>query len=201
MRRRVLASRPYPLRLRRAFGDCPVSGRLRGPADGPPADGKSVDLGQGGRVGLDPRRRPGLQAAELDESAVHDDGVARRAGPYRRRRTRAAAERGVGGQGPRRRHPADRDRRGAARHQSRTRCRSRAAEGRGGGASAGAAGRASAHLRGRLDPGPARVSDRDRTGGPVAAGRRRRLRRGRGQTPWGDRRSRAADSLSGVAAP
>ena len=45
--------------------------RLRRPAHRPPARGAAAAPGQGRRLGLDARRRPGLQAAELDEPAVH----------------------------------------------------------------------------------------------------------------------------------
>ena len=47
-----------------------VPGRLRGPPDGPPAHGASVVAGQGGRLGERPRGRPGVQAAQLDDTSV-----------------------------------------------------------------------------------------------------------------------------------
>ena len=48
-----------------------MPGRLRRSADRPPADGHPADPGQGRRLGLHPCRRPGVQAAELDEPALH----------------------------------------------------------------------------------------------------------------------------------
>src|SRR5262252_7123115 len=56
----------------RASAHRPVLGRLRGAADRPPAGRGPTGHGEGRRLGLDPRRRPGLQAAELDEPAVPD---------------------------------------------------------------------------------------------------------------------------------
>src|SRR3712207_7146155 len=56
----------YTLSLHDAL---PISllGRLRGAADRPPAHGAAAAAGQGRRVGVRARRRPRLQAAELDD--------------------------------------------------------------------------------------------------------------------------------------
>ena len=64
-----------------ASGHRSVQRRLRRPAHRPPADRGPAGPGQGRRVGVGARRRPRVQAAELDEPAVHP---AHR-GPRRRR--------------------------------------------------------------------------------------------------------------------
>ncbi len=58
----------YP--RRGASGHREVLGRLRRPAHRPPAAGHPAADGQGRRLGVHPRRRPCLQAAELDEPAL-----------------------------------------------------------------------------------------------------------------------------------
>ena len=75
------ARRAPDLGWRGASADRPVPGRLRGTADGPPADGHPPDPGQGRRVRVDPRRRPGVQAAQLDEPALHAHRAPRAAHP------------------------------------------------------------------------------------------------------------------------
>ena len=54
----------------------PLPGGLRRPAHRAPAHGPAAAAGQGGRIGERARRRPGLQAAELDEPAVLAGGAA-----------------------------------------------------------------------------------------------------------------------------
>ena len=56
-----------------ASRDRPVFRRLRRPAYRPPAHGHPAAADQGRRLGLGARRRPGLQAAELDVSALPVD--------------------------------------------------------------------------------------------------------------------------------
>ena len=60
----------------RASGHRPLLRGLHRAAHRPPADGDPAAAGQGRRLGVDPRRRPRLQAAELDEPALHAQGGA-----------------------------------------------------------------------------------------------------------------------------
>lgn len=143
----------------RASDRCPLPGRLRGTVDRPPAPGHQADSGQGRRIGLDPCRRPRLQAVELDESAVCADG--------QHRRGRLRLHRSVGDSQSRWRHPVDLDRRGAARLQPRVGRRPRPGEGRRRSTSAGFAGRAPRNVRCRLDARATRVLHRDRSGRPA----------------------------------
>src|SRR2546421_12982328 len=57
--------------VHRAACDREVPGGLRWAADRAPADGVSVAAGQSRWIGERARRRPGLQAVELDEPTVH----------------------------------------------------------------------------------------------------------------------------------
>ncbi|CAA9287103.1 MAG: Endonuclease NucS, partial [uncultured Friedmanniella sp.] len=179
----------------------PLPGRLRRPADRPPADGHAAHPGQGGRLRLGARRRPRLQAPELDEPAVRA-GRAAGASTGRGRGARpGAADRAVGGAGPRRGHPADLDRRGAARLLPRARRRPGPAEGRRRGAPAGPAGRAPGDLRAGLVAGAARAHDRHRSRRPALPRRLWPLRGRGGQAARGDRRGGAADPLPRADAP
>ena len=62
----------------RASGHRPLLRGLHRAAHRSPADGHPPAAGQGRRLGVDPRRRPRLQAAELDEPALHAQGGAGR---------------------------------------------------------------------------------------------------------------------------
>ncbi len=132
---------------------------------------------------LDPRRRPRLQAAQLDEPAVPLEEAPGR----------------LGGQQP------GEELRSRWRRSSRTRRTSsgstRACERWRRGAPAGAAGGAPTGARRGDVAGPARVPDRDRPGRPDVPRRRGAQRRGRDQAARGHRRRRAADPLPGAAQP
>ena len=125
-----------PLPLPGAAGDCSVLSGLRRPALGAPAAGHPTTDDQGGRVGLDPRRRPGVQAAELDEPAVPAGGGARR------------LARGQQG----RRGAADHPRGDLPGHLVRAGRRPGPGQGRGRGAPAGAAGGRAGACSGRASP-------------------------------------------------
>ena len=171
--------------LRRETRGGAVQCRLRGPADRAPADGAAAAAGEGGRVGLHPRRRPGVQAAELDEPAVHA----------------ARGARAVDGDQQGRRAAADHPGAGAARLLARARHRPGPGQGRGRGGPAAAAGRADHHPGRRLPAGPPGAPHRDRPGRHPLPGRRRRQRGGGDQAPGRDRRRRAAHPLPGADEP
>ena len=110
---------------------CALSGRLRRAADRAPADGHPGADAQVRRLGAGALRRRLLQAAELDEPAVHRPRGHHRGRPGRVDRGRQD-----------RRQPADPDRGGPARLQPRPRRGPRPAEGRRREAPPGAARRA-----------------------------------------------------------
>src|SRR5918995_3077237 len=134
-------SSPLPLSCLRAVGDCPMPGRLHRAADRPPADGDATDLDQVRRVRFDPRRRPRLQTAELDEPSLHT----RRARTARPRPKLSiqwrAVDGALGSPGARWRHAPDRAGGAIPRLLTRTWRRPWATERRRRGASAGAARR------------------------------------------------------------
>ena len=132
-------------------------GRLRRPAHRPPAAGHPAAHGQGGRLGVDPRRRPGVQAAELDEPAVPAGGGARACGGWSTRPARSCGS------------PWRRSSTTPSHELGR---RPGPGQGRRRGAPAGAAGRAPDDPRRGLHAGPAGVHDRDRAGRPALPGRR-----------------------------
>src|SRR4051794_3940202 len=111
----------------RASGHRPLLRGLHRTAHRPPADGDEAAAGQGRRLGVHPRRRPRLQAAELDEPALHAEGRARRRGRY------------LDGHQQGRRAADHHHRVGRPRPLPGTRRRPRAAEGRRGGRAAAAA--------------------------------------------------------------
>ena len=118
----------------RASRHRPVHGRLRRPSDRAPAQRAAAAAGQGRRLGQRPRRRPRLQAAELDEPAV----LARRGSAGRaERRGSKRLDRAQQG----RRDADDHPRGDPARLQPRARRRPGAGQGRRRGAPAGAARR------------------------------------------------------------
>ncbi|CAA9424597.1 MAG: Endonuclease NucS, partial [uncultured Pseudonocardia sp.] len=176
-----------------APGPRPLLRRLHRTAHRPPAHGDPPAAGQGRRVGVHPRRRPRLQAAELDEPALHPQGRARR------HPGRQGGDLDGHQQGRRAADHHDRDRR--ARPLPGPRRRPGPAEGRRRGRAAAAARAARGDLRRGLVARPPGVPDRDRTGRP-ALPRRRGRRGGRGdQAARGDRRRRAAHPVPGAAQP
>ena len=140
------------------------------------APGSAPRAVEGRRIDRDPLRREGVQAAELDEPAVHD------------RRARRHDHRDQ----PQGRDPRDHAARGAPRHRGRARRRPRAREGRRGSrapaADRGARRRAARRLRARAP----RVPDRHRPDRPAVP--RRRRPRGRSSRSSASARSPASTS-------
>ena len=135
--------------LRCAPGHRPVQRRLRRTAHRPPPARHPAADGQGRRIGARALRRRLVQAAELDEPAVHAASrptatwtVTNKAGEQLSSRIEEVA----------------------ARLRARARGRSRAGEGRRRGAPAAAARRAHPHAGRRVPAGAARVPDADRPG-------------------------------------
>ena len=172
----------YAARVRIMVARCRVD--YVGQAHRPPARGHPGDHGQGRRLGADPLRRRLLQAAQLDEPALHD--------PHRR----------LGrGRAPSRSGPS-RTRRGSSWSSASTRCCTPPTT-----SSASIPGLVKdgveAHLQkllaeqvgraGRgLAAGAAGVPDGDRAGRPHVPRRRRARGRRRDQASRRDRRGRAA---------
>ncbi|CAA9396420.1 MAG: Endonuclease NucS, partial [uncultured Nocardioides sp.] len=172
-----------------------LPGGLRRTALGAPADGHPRADAQGRRLGAHPLRRRLLQAAELDEPAVHRHG-----GHHRRRAGRVDGHLEEHREGSRR-HPADPGRGGPPRLLARAGRRPGAPQGRRREAPPGAARRAPRHAVAGTDAGTPRVPHRHRPGRPDVP-RRPRGVGGRGdQAARRHRRRRAAHALPRAAQP